>query len=141
MASRNSYLDHLASVPLFAACSQKELQKIAKAVDESHVDAGRVLIEQGDTGQECFIVLDGTAAVKRNNRTFTKAGPGDCIGELALLDRGPRTATVVAETPMDLLVIGPRQFSGVLDEVPSLARKLMATLASRIRDLDSKTYG
>jgi len=141
MASRDVYLDHLSSVPLFAACSRRELQKIAKASDESHVAAGTVLVEQGDTGRECYVIITGTAAVKRTNRKVATLGPGDTIGELSLLDHGPRTATVAAETEMDLLVLGSRQFAAVLEEVPSLARKLMAALAARVRELDSKAFG
>lgn len=141
MASRDKYLDHLASVPLFAACSRRELQKIARASDELAIPADKVLVEQGDTGRECYVVVEGTAAVKRNGRKVVSVGPGATIGELSLLDHGPRTATVVAETPMTVLVLGSRQFAGVLEEVPSLARKLMGVLAARVRELDSKAFG
>jgi CRP-like cAMP-binding protein len=141
MASHDSYLDQLASVPLFAACSRRELQKIGKASDELRVVPGTVLVEQGDTGRECYIILEGTASVKRSNRKVASLGPGATVGELALLDHGPRTATVVADTDLHLLVLGSRQFAGVLEEVPSLARKLMAALAARVRELDTKAFG
>jgi CRP/FNR family transcriptional regulator, cyclic AMP receptor protein len=141
MAQRDAYLDHLASVPLFAACSKRELQKIAKASDELGVAAGRVLVSQGETGRECYVIVSGSATVKRANRKVAMLGPGECVGELALLDHGPRTATVVAETDMTVLVLGSRQFAGVLDEVPTLSRKLLTGLASRVRELDSKLYG
>jgi CRP-like cAMP-binding protein len=141
MAGRNDYLDHLASVPLFAACSKKDLQKIAKASDEVSVDQGKVLVEQDTPGRECFVIVEGRAVVRRNNRKVATFGPGDYFGELSLLDHGPRTATVEAETPMKLLVLGPREFAGVLDEVPGLAHKIMGSLAARIRDLDTKAFG
>ncbi len=141
MAHKDAYLDHLASVSLFSACSKRELQKIARASDEVSVPAGKVLVEQGDTGRECYIVVSGQAAVKRGNRKVATLGPGDCVGELSLLDHGPRTATVVTDSEVDLLVLGSRQFAGVLDEVPSMARKLMAALASRVRELDAKAFG
>ncbi|CAN5722563.1 N/A [soil metagenome] len=134
------YLDHLAAVPLFAACSKRDLQKIGRASDEIDVKPGRVLIDQGQTGREAFVILEGTALVRRNGRKVTTLGAGDYFGELALLDRGPRTATVEAETPMRVLVLGQREFAGVLDEVPGLAHKLMASLARRIRDLDAKMF-
>lgn len=140
MANRDSYLDHLAAVPLFSACTRKDLQKIAKASDEVQIEEGDVLVEQGATGRECYVVLEGTAAVKRANRKVATLGVGECVGELSLLDHGPRTATVVAETPMEVLVLGSRQFAGVLDEVPSLSRKIMAALAARVRELDSKVF-
>ncbi|MEY2463805.1 MAG: family transcriptional regulator, cyclic receptor protein [Acidimicrobiaceae bacterium] len=141
MAGRDSYLDHLAQVPLFAACSRKELQTIAKASDEVTVPSDKVLVEQGTSGRECFVIVDGTASVKRNGRRVATLGPGSYFGELSLLDKGPRTATVTAETPLTVLVLGPREFSSVLDAVPGLSHKLLTTLATRVRDLDTKAYG
>jgi CRP-like cAMP-binding protein len=141
MAGRDSYLDHLSQVPLFAACSRKELQSIAKASDEVTVPSDKVLVEQGTSGRECFVIVDGTASVRRNGRKVATLGPGSYFGELSLLDKGPRTATVTAETPLTVLVLGPREFSSILDSVPGMSHKLLATLASRVRDLDSKAYG
>lgn len=141
MASRDVHLDHLAAVPLFSACTRKDLQKIARASNEVEVEAGRVLTDQGDAGREAFVIVEGQAAVKRNQRTIATLGPGEAIGELSLLDHGPRTATVEAATPMTLLVLSTREFTGVVDQVPGLAHKIMAALASRIRELDTKVYG
>jgi CRP/FNR family cyclic AMP-dependent transcriptional regulator len=98
-------------------------------------------MKEGTAGREAFVIIDGTALVKRNGRKVATLGPGAVLGELAILDGGPRTATAIAETPMTLLVIGQREFTGVLDEVPGLAHKIMASLAGTIRDLDQKTYG
>ena len=141
MASRSKHLDQLAQIPLFSACSKRDLQKIARASNEINIDAGRILVEQGDAGREMFVVVDGEAVVKRNNRVVSGLGPGDAIGELALLDHGPRTATVEAATPMTVLVLSAREFSGVIDDVPGLAHKLMGALAARVRELDKKIYG
>ena len=141
MASKKSYLEHLAKVPLFSSCSTRDLQKIAKAGDEVVMPAGSVIVDQGQTGREAFVILDGTALVRRNNKKVATLGSGAVVGELSLLDHGQRTATVVAETDVSLLVIGQRQFLGVIDEVPALSHKLMATLAGRIRDLDRQYYG
>jgi CRP/FNR family transcriptional regulator, cyclic AMP receptor protein len=140
MAGTSTYLKHLASIPLFSSCSNRDLQKIAKASDEITIEDERVLVEQDAIGHECFIILEGTAAVKRGGRQINTLGPGDHFGELALLDGGPRTATVVAETPMRVLVLGQREFAGLLDEVPGLAHKVLANLAGRIRELDAKIY-
>jgi CRP-like cAMP-binding protein len=139
--ARNSYLDSLSHVRLFSAMSKRDLQKIAKASDEIDVPPGKVLVEQGTRGREAFVVLKGEATVKRNGRKVATFGPGDHFGELALLDGGSRTATVIADTPMTVLVIGQREFSGVLDEVPGLAHKVLAQLAATIRELDQKAYG
>lgn len=141
MASKKSYLEHLAKVPLFSSCSTRDLQKIARAGDEVVMPAGSVIVDQGQTGREAFVILEGTALVKRNNKKVAQLGSGAVLGELSLLDHGPRTATVVAETDVTLLVIGQRQFLGVIDEVPALAHKLMSTLAGRIRELDRQYYG
>jgi CRP-like cAMP-binding protein len=140
-AMARSPIDHLASVSLFSACSKKELQAVARASDQVDLAEGRALCEQGSIGREAFIILDGKAEVKRNGRKVATLSAGDCFGELALLDHGPRTATVTATTPLKVLVIGAREFAGVLDEVPPIAHKLLKSLAGRIRDLDAKVYG
>lgn len=139
--ARNSHLDHLAAVPLFSACSKKELQAVARASDEVSIPAGKHLCEQGQIGREAFVIVDGTAEVRRNGRKVGTLGAGDAVGELALLDHGPRTATVTAATDMTVLVLGAREFAALVDDVPPIAHKLLKSLASRIRDLDTKTYG
>lgn len=139
--ARTNVTDHLARVPLFAACSKKELNTIARATDEVSLPDGHVLTSQDESSREAFVVVDGKVTVKRNNRKVAELGPGSIIGELGLLDRGPRTATVVADGPVDVLVIAPREFAALLDDVPSITHKLLKTLAARIRELDAKTYG
>lgn len=141
MPAQSTYLEHLATLPLFSSCSKRELQKIARAGDEVSVEAGRVLVDQGDIGREAFVILEGTAVVKRNGRRIAMLGPGDHFGELSLLDHGPRTATVQADTPMRVFVLAARRFTSVIDDVPSLSHKLMGALASRVRELDSRAYG
>lgn len=137
---RAAYLDHLAQVPLFRSLAKRDLQRVARAADELRVEPGRVLMEQGQVGRECFVIVEGTATVRRNGRKVASLGPGDAAGELSLLDHGPRTATVVADGPMTVLVIGAREFSGLLDEVPAVARKLLTSLAGRVRELDAKAF-
>jgi CRP-like cAMP-binding protein len=85
------------------------------------------------------VIVDGTAKVTRQGRKVATLGPGAAFGELALLDRAPRNASVVAETPMELVVLGQREFAGILDEVPGFARKLLAGLAHRLREADAKS--
>lgn len=139
--AREQYLNHLAKVPLFSGCTNKELRDIARATVELTIDEGKEFVTQGDVGREAFIIVEGMADVLRGGQKIATLGPGDCVGELALLDHGPRTATVVAATPLTVLVLGPREFSGLLDEVPALNHKMLAALASRVRELDSKVYG
>ena len=138
MAGRDNHLDKLADVPLFSACSRKDLQKIAKASDEVDVKAGRVLVDQGKTGHEFFLILDGEATVRRNNRKIASLGAGDYFGELALLAREPRDASVSADTDMKLLILGQREFTGLLDSIPGLAAKILGIMARRLRQADLK---
>lgn len=137
----NPYADKLGALPLFASCSKRELSRIARAGDEVHVPAGKVLVDQGEMGREAFVILSGKAAVKRNGRKIATLGPGDPVGELALLDRGPRTASVVATTDLSVFVLSTRGFNAVVDDSPGLSRKLLSFLAGRVRDLDSRQYG
>jgi len=141
MASKRAYLDHLRNVPLFSSCSTKELQTIAKATDELTVPPGHVLTDQGQMGREAFVIVDGSATVKRNGKKVATLGPGSVVGELSLLDHGPRTATVTADTDTTVLVIEQRYFLGVLEAVPSISRKLLAALAGRVREFDRQYYG
>jgi CRP-like cAMP-binding protein len=141
MATKKQHLEHLREVPLFNGCTKKELEKIARASDEITMTADTLIIDQGQTGREAFVILEGSVAVKRNGRKIAELGPGDVVGELSLLDHGPRTATAVCTTDCDLLVIDQRRFIGVIDDIPSLSHKLLRSLASRIRELDRKNYG
>ena len=139
--AKTTVTDHLANVPLFSACSKKELQKIGKATTQISIPAGKNLTTQDESSREAFVIVSGTAIVRRNNRKVAELGGGAVVGELGLLDRGPRTATVTAETDLEVLVLGPREFSGLLDEVPTITHKVMKTLAGMVRELDKKNYG
>jgi len=141
MASMKRHLDTLRNVALFSACNKKELEKVAKASDEIKMTAGSLIVDQGQTGREAFIVLDGEVDIRRNNRKVATLGPGAVVGELSLLDHGPRTATAVCATDCTLLVIDQRRFLGVIDDVPAISHKLLSSLASRIRDLDRQYFG
>ncbi|HXY27616.1 MAG TPA: cyclic nucleotide-binding domain-containing protein [Acidimicrobiales bacterium] len=128
----------LSKIWLFSTSSAKELRSIRRALEEVRVPAGKVLCEQGTVGREFFLIVDGQASVRRNNRKVATLAPTQYFGEMALLDRRPRSATVVADTDMTLLVLGQRQFNGLLDAMPSLARKMLAAMATRLREADEK---
>jgi CRP/FNR family cyclic AMP-dependent transcriptional regulator len=138
--ARDSKLEHLAQVRLFSACTKKELALLGKATDEVSVSAGKEVVTEGTIGHEFFLILDGTASVIRNGKKIATLGPGQYFGEMALLDKGVRTATVKTDTPSTLLVLGQREFSGVLDEVPALAHKLLISMAARLRESDERAY-
>jgi CRP-like cAMP-binding protein len=141
MPGKKQHLEHRRGVSLFASCTDKELAKVAKASDEVSVAAGTTFVDQGQTGREAFVLLNGSATVRRNGKKIATLGPGAVIGELALLDRGPRTASVTADVDSTVLVIDQRHFTPILDEVPTLAHKILAGLAGKIRDLDRQYYG
>jgi CRP/FNR family transcriptional regulator, cyclic AMP receptor protein len=130
----------LSKIWLFSTSSTKDLRMIRKALEEVTVPAGRMLTEQGTIGREFFLIVEGQASVKRNNRKVATLGPGQYFGELALLDRRPRSASVISDTEMVLLVLGQRQFNAVLDAIPALSRKLLAAMATRLRESDDKAY-
>ncbi len=137
--ARDSKIDQLAQVRLFSAFNKKELTLIGRASDEVDVPAGKTLVQEGTPGHEFFLILKGEASVRRNGRKVATLKEGQYFGELALLDRGaPRNASVVADTPMQLLVLGQREFSGILDEVPILAHKLLTIMAHRLREADER---
>jgi CRP/FNR family transcriptional regulator, cyclic AMP receptor protein len=131
--SRDAKLELLSGVPLFSACSKRELQRIASLTDRIDVPEGQVLTRQGDRGRECFVIAEGNAKATMRGRRGVRLGPGSFFGEMSLLDQGPRSATVTAETDMQLLVLGSPEFSSLVAEVPSVARRIMRVLAERLR--------
>jgi len=131
----------LKDIWLFSGCSGSELRKIRSALDELVVPAGKLLVEEGHVGLEFFLIVDGEARVTRNGRKVADLGPGSHFGELALLDRRPRSASVESVTELDVLVLSQRQFNGLLESVPSISRKLLAAMAGRLREADAKAFG
>jgi len=125
-------IDRLRSVPLFASCTDKELSFIASRVDEVDIPAGQVLTKKGESGGDFFIILEGKAEVEaaEGKRAL---GPGDFFGEIALLDNGPRTATVKAATAMRCLVLGHEQFRDVLHQNGDIAVKVLRAVTQRLR--------
>ena len=137
MARSDSFVETLATVPLFSACSKKELQMVAKSADHVTVPAGEVVVSEGAAGTEFFVILDGRARVERHGREVATLGPGAFFGDLALLDRAPRNASVIADSELELARVGQRAFDGLLDH-PGFSKKLMAGLARRLRQADLK---
>jgi len=131
----------LKSIWLFSGCTNSELRRIRSSLDEVQVPKGKVLVEEGRIGLEFFLIVEGRAVVTRKGRKVATLGPGGYFGELALLDRRPRSASVVSETDMDVLVLSQRQFNGLLESVPTISRKMLAAMANRLREADSKLFG
>jgi CRP-like cAMP-binding protein len=137
MAPKPKALD-LKTIWLFSACTASEIRTIRASLDEVVVPAGKVLVEEGTVGREFFLIVDGSARVERQGKKVAVLGAGSYFGELSLLDRRPRSATVVSETDLDVLVLDQRHFNALLDSVPTIARKLLSAMATRLREQDAK---
>ena len=124
-------LERLAKVPLFSGCSKKELRQIASLGTSLRVGPGTELTRQGDPGSEFIMIVDGHTRCVKNGRTVDRFGPGDFFGELALITRHPRNATVVTEGEATVRVFDRREFTTLLDDAPGIARKLLVVLAAR----------
>ncbi|HET8975455.1 MAG TPA: cyclic nucleotide-binding domain-containing protein [Solirubrobacterales bacterium] len=133
---RDPKLDRLSQVQLFSECSKRDLSRIAGVAEEIDVPAGRVLIRQGSLGQEAFVIYEGRAKATIRGKGSFRLGAGECFGEMALLHSAPRSATVTAETDMRLLVLGSREFSALIEDVPAVGRGVLAALAERVREAE-----
>lgn len=131
-------LEHLAQVKMFSSLNKKELGLVAKVSDIVNVTEGTQVVVEGQIGHEFYLILNGSATVRRAGRKIASLSAGDYFGEMALLDRGPRSATIVADGHCELLVIGQREFMSVLDQVPAVAHKLLVNMASRLREADTR---
>lgn len=129
---RNAKIDLLKRVPLFAGCSKAELRKLALVADEIDLRDGHVLTREGRPGREFFVLVEGSVRVTRNDRKVTDLGAGDWFGEIALITDAPRTATVTATSPLDVLVITDRSFRRVVETMPSIAIKVLARVGERL---------
>ncbi len=129
---------HLRQIPIFNGCSRRELAAVARIADLIEEPSGKVLTQAGEPGKEFFLILDGTARVEVSARKRVRLGRGDFFGEMSLLDGEPRSATVIAETPLRLLVIGRREFWVLLNEIPQLTRRILVTLSQRLRQAQAE---
>ena len=134
---RSEKVEVLKKVPLFTGLGGRHLDLIARGADEVKVGAGEVLVRQGGLGREFVVILDGSARVERDGKLVARLRRGEFFGEMSLIDRKTRSATVTADTPMVLLVVQTRYFAGLLDTVPGLQRRILATLCERLRAADA----
>jgi len=135
---RDAKIELLKKVPLFAGCSKGELRELAKSADELDIREGTVLTREGRPGREFFVLIDGTAQVTKNGKKVADLGAGDWFGEIALITNSPRTATVTATSPGDVLVITDRRFHSVVETMPSIALKVLSCVGDRLaRDAHS----
>jgi CRP/FNR family cyclic AMP-dependent transcriptional regulator len=125
-------IERLKSVTFFSRLDRDQLARVARSVDEVDVPAGKELTREGDIGHEFFVIEDGSASVQQNGQEISVMGPGDFFGEIALLESPRRTATVVATTPMRLLVMHSRDFKAMEHDMPAVAERVRAAIYARM---------
>ena len=129
--------DLLREVPLFAHCSNKELIELSSLTTTLSMRAGKVVVSQGEPGKEFIVLVEGKATVSIDDQTVATLGPGDFFGEIALLDGGPRTATVTADTDLVAEVMSHQEFAVLLMDVPEVTRGILKGVAMRLRAADA----
>lgn len=132
--ARHDVVKQLSQVPLFSGCSRRDLQTIARVVKDIDHAAGTVIAREGEPGVGLFVIVEGTADVTIGDKRKATLGPGDFFGEIALLDGGPRTATVTATSDVQLLGLTEWAFRGLMAEHPSIAVKTLQQMAARLRN-------
>jgi len=129
---KDAKVDLLRGIPLFSQCSKRDLGAISGIADEIDLREGKELTRQGRIGREFFVLIEGSADVRKNNRKIASLKGGDFFGEIALVHHAPRTATVTATSPLRALVIMDRDFKRLLGEQPEIQRKVLVALAERL---------
>ena len=129
-------LELLRRTPLLSDLGRKEIEEVGRLVDEIDVPAGKVLMREGDTGREFFVLVNGTVGIERGGKRVRTLEPGAFFGEIALLSEAPRSATATSEGPATLLVLGHREFHSLMDQYPSIRTCVLEALAKRILALD-----
>jgi CRP-like cAMP-binding protein len=125
----------LETIPLFDGLAKRHLRKLAEEADVVRFKPGRPIVEEGQGGEAMYVVLSGTAAVVRGRRSVARLIPGDFFGELSALDAGPRSASVVAETPVDVLRLFRHTLQDLLQTEPALVFRMLEGLARRMRQV------
>jgi CRP/FNR family transcriptional regulator, cyclic AMP receptor protein len=129
---KNAKVELIKGVPLFSELGKRELNEVASIADEIDLREGKELTVEGQPGREFFVIIEGDAVVRRRDREINRLGAGDFFGEIALVDDRPRTATVVAESPLRALVVTDRAFRTLLDRSPEIESKVMSARAARL---------
>ena len=129
-------LELLKRVPLLSGLGKRDIVEVGRLAEEIDLGADHVLMREGGSGSEFFVIIDGTVRIDRGGVKIRSLGPGDFLGEIALVDDGPRTATATTESPAKLLVVGHREFHSLMELFPTIQTCVLQALASRVRNLD-----
>ncbi len=135
--SQDTKVQALKGAPLFEGLSRKDLVQLARVREDLEVEPGEVPCKEGQLGHEFFVIVDGKVQVTRNGKQVTTLSGGDFMGEIALVTKMPRTATVIAQTPVRFFVLTSRDFQSVLDNNPNVERKVLRALARRLAETSS----
>jgi CRP/FNR family transcriptional regulator, cyclic AMP receptor protein len=136
--SHDTKADALGRCPFFAGLSRNELLEVAKVTEDLEVEEGKALTREGQSGSEFFVIVDGEVAVTKDGTEIRTLGPGDFFGEIALLEDTPRTATVIAKTPLRFFVLTRQAFRSLLAHQPELEEKVTKALEERLRGTSSE---
>ena len=136
MAQIDHKLELLKHVPLFKDLSKHDIEQVGQLTEEVDVPAGQVLTREGAPGSEFFVIVDGSVQIDVHGEVVRTMEAGDFLGEIALVDDGPRTATATTTTPAKLLVLGRREFRSLMDDYPSIEHSVMHCLVERLRNSD-----
>jgi CRP/FNR family cyclic AMP-dependent transcriptional regulator len=139
MPRTDRYLQHLAAVPMFQACSRQRLEAIGRLAENYKVDAGTVLVREGRREDEFYLIVEGGAVVTKGGKKVATLGPGDYFGELAVLVPGPRNATVTTTMPSEVLGIASRDFWALATDVPPILLSVMVGTARRLHEADGRS--
>ncbi len=138
--ARHETDERLRRIPMFSELSKRELRAVSRLMTEVDIPEGRTLMREGTVGREFMIIREGTAVVRRKGRKIAELGPGDFMGELAVLSGAPRTADVVATSPMTVETLNRREFMSLLDQSSKIATKVLIGAVKRLHELEaSKT--
>lgn len=135
--TKDTKVEALRRVPLFEGLSKRELELLAQVSEDVELPAGEALCREGQSGQEFFVIVDGEVEVKRRGRRVSTGQSGDFFGEIALVEDMPRTASVIAKTPLRVFVLTARDFRSVVERSPGVERKVLRTLARRLASLSA----
>jgi CRP/FNR family cyclic AMP-dependent transcriptional regulator len=133
--NQDTKVEALRRAPLFEGLSKRELAQLARVSEDLEVPAGKVLCKEGEIGHEFFVIIEGEVEITRKGQRVATRGGEDFVGEIALLEQTPRTATVTAKTPLRLFVLTSSSFKTLIDDNPSVERKVLRTLARRVIEL------
>jgi len=141
MSEQKETAEIVKSIPLFGDLSKRDCTVLAKAARLRRLEAFSKIVEQGEPGESCFVLLDGGAEVVRNSERVAELSPGSVFGELSLIDGGERSASVTMLTRGEVLEVQRAGFDRLMETSPAASRSVLEQLCTRLRDLDTTVYG